>query len=128
MDPDADEGQRLSASSSRGGIDRDGKRKHRSSSPPTYELDTKKSSNSAQFSQVNGQSDAIMSMKPLSLSILGVEPIDEFIREVADWVHAMIMNRPNIDGQIEVEAKLGILKYKDSNQRLQHPVRVETSA
>lgn len=28
---------------------------------------------------------------------------------------------------MEVEAKLGVLKYKDGNHRLNHPVRVETS-
>ena len=68
-----------------------------------------------------------MSIPPLSLSILGVEPLDEFIKEIADWIHNLIINRPNIVGEVEVEAKLGLLKYRDSNQRLNHPVRVETS-
>lgn len=67
-------------------------------------------------------------LRPLSLSILGVEPTDEFILEIADWIHSLIMSRPaGLDGQIEVEAKLGVLKYKDANARLKHPIRVETS-
>ena len=67
-------------------------------------------------------------LRPLSLSILGVEPTDEFILEIADWIHSLIKARPaGLDGQIEVEAKLGVLKYKDANTRLKHPVRVETS-
>lgn len=78
-----------------------------------------------QSSDRNG--DISLSLKPLSLSILGVEPIDEFITEVADWIYGLIVNRPSISGQIEVEAKLGVLKYKDGNRRLNHPVRVETS-
>ena len=64
---------------------------------------------------------------PLSLSILGVEPLDEFIREVADFVHHMIMTRPNQEGAIEVEAKVGVLREKNSGQRLSFPVLVETS-
>ena len=66
-------------------------------------------------------------MQPLSLSILGVEPLDEFIREIADWIYDIIMSRPDIPGQVEVEAKLGIMKYRERDQRLAHPVRVETS-
>ena len=64
---------------------------------------------------------------PLSLSILGVEPLDEFIREVADFVHHMIMTRPNQEGAVEVEAKVGVLREKGSGQRLSFPVLVETS-
>lgn len=64
---------------------------------------------------------------PLSLSILGVEPLDEFIREVADFIHHMIMTRPNREGAVEVEAKVGVLREKSSGQRLGFPVLVETS-
>lgn len=64
---------------------------------------------------------------PLSLSILGVEPLDEFIREVADFIHHMIMTRPNREGTVEVEAKVGVLREKGSGQRLGFPVLVETS-
>ena len=66
-------------------------------------------------------------MPPLSLSILGVEPMDEFIREVADFVHHMILNRPDRGGVVEVEAKVGVLRDKASGQRLVFPVLVETS-
>ena len=67
-------------------------------------------------------------LPPLSMSIIGVEPIDEFIREVADWVHGIIMSRPDVGGHIEVEAKLGMLMYRDGSGRLNYPVRVETGA
>jgi polynucleotide 5'-triphosphatase len=67
-------------------------------------------------------------LPPLSLSILGVEPLDEFIREVADFVHHTIMTRPeHLGGTVEVEAKIGVLKDKQSGMRLQLPVLVETS-
>ncbi|KAI0795268.1 mRNA capping enzyme [Irpex lacteus] len=65
-------------------------------------------------------------LPPLSLSILGVEPLDEFIREVADFVHHMIMTRTERVGSVEVEAKIGVLRDKTSGQRLQFPVLVET--
>ncbi|KAL4069903.1 CYTH-like domain-containing protein [Scleroderma yunnanense] len=69
-----------------------------------------------------------MNLPPLSVSILGVEPLDEFIREIADFVHHMIVTRPNHgpDARVEVEAKVGILKDKTSNRRLVLPVLVET--
>ncbi|KAI0647666.1 CYTH-like domain-containing protein [Trametes meyenii] len=66
-------------------------------------------------------------LPPLSLSILGVEPLDEFIREVADFIHYQIGNRPaDLDGAVEVEAKIGVLRDRDTGQRLQLPVLVET--
>jgi hypothetical protein len=64
----------------------------------------------------------------LSLSILGVEPIDEFIKEIADFIHHMITTRPDHPrGVIEVEARVGILRDKHSGQRVGLPVLVETS-
>ncbi|KAF8887182.1 mRNA capping enzyme [Infundibulicybe gibba] len=66
------------------------------------------------------------SLPPLSLSILGVEPLDEFIKEIADFVHHMIMNRPDIGGNVELEAKIGILRERGTGQRLALPVLVET--
>ncbi|KAH7885244.1 CYTH-like domain-containing protein [Phlebopus sp. FC_14] len=68
------------------------------------------------------------SLPPLSVSILGVEPLDEFIREIADFVHHMIMTRPNFgpDARVEVEAKIGILRDRSSGKRLLLPVLVET--
>jgi hypothetical protein len=57
-----------------------------------------------------------------------VEPIDEFIREVADFVHHTITTRPaELQGDIEVEAKIGILRDRGTGNRLQLPVLVETS-
>ncbi|KAI6047550.1 CYTH-like domain-containing protein [Pisolithus marmoratus] len=69
-----------------------------------------------------------MNLPPLSVSILGVEPLDEFIREIADFVHHMIISRPNVgpDARVEVEAKLGVLRDKTSKERLMLPVLVET--
>ena len=67
-------------------------------------------------------------LKPLSLSILGVEPLDEFIREIADFIYSRIATRPpDLDGQIEVEAKLGLLKFRDADVRVGFPVLSETS-
>lgn len=72
-------------------------------------------------------SSSSSSLPPLSLSILGVEPLDEFILDVADFVHHMINTRPEGSGSVEVEAKIGILKNRMNDQRLALPVRVETS-
>lgn len=67
------------------------------------------------------------SLPPLSISILGVEPLDEFIKEIADFIHHMILTRPADKlGTVEVEAKLGLLKDR-AGQRIKLPVHVETS-
>lgn len=68
-------------------------------------------------------------LPPLSLSILGVEPLDEFILVVADFIHAMIRERPEHlqNGKIEVEAKIGVLREKNGSQRIALPVICETS-
>ncbi|CAK5284246.1 unnamed protein product [Mycena citricolor] len=64
---------------------------------------------------------------PLSLSILGVEPLDEFIREIADFIHYHIMNcPPDLQGKIEVEAKVGLLRDRNTNSRLMLPILTET--
>ncbi|CAL1712487.1 unnamed protein product [Somion occarium] len=65
-------------------------------------------------------------LPPLSLSILGVEPLDEFIVEVADFIHHMIRTKPEGPGLVEVEAKVGVLRDKGTGQRLQLPILVET--
>ncbi|KAL0576930.1 mRNA-capping enzyme subunit beta [Marasmius crinis-equi] len=69
-------------------------------------------------------------LPPLSLSILGVEPLDEFIKEIADFVHHMIVTNRVTElppgAVVEVEAKVGLLKDKMSGQRLGLPVLVET--
>ncbi|KAH9925358.1 mRNA triphosphatase CET1 [Epithele typhae] len=63
----------------------------------------------------------------LSPSIIGVEPLDEFIREIADFIHYTISTRPpDAGGAVEVEAKIGVLKDRSSGQRIQLPVLVET--
>jgi polynucleotide 5'-triphosphatase len=66
------------------------------------------------------------SLPPLSLSILGVEPLDEFIKEIADFIHHMIVTRPDFVGNVEVEAKIGILRDRVTGQRIALPVLVET--
>ncbi|KAG6827180.1 hypothetical protein H0H92_012890 [Tricholoma furcatifolium] len=75
-------------------------------------------------SPVNGHMS--QSLPPLSLSILGVEPLDEFIKEIADFVHHMIMTRPDLAGTVEVEAKIGVLRDKVTGQRIGLPVLVES--
>jgi len=65
-------------------------------------------------------------LPPLSHSILGVEPLDEFVLEIANFVHHMISTRPDVAGNIEVEAKIGLLRDTVSGERLKLPVLVET--
>jgi polynucleotide 5'-triphosphatase len=78
--------------------------------------------------RTNGRAATSSILPPLSLSILGVEPLDEFIREVADFVHHSIITRPlDLQGEIEVEAKIGVLKERGTGNRLYLPVLVETS-
>ena len=99
----------------------------RSTSPP---LKRPRRAPSPVHSDANGHesSNEGPSLPPLSLSILGLEPLDEFIKEIADFVHHMIMTRPDqLHGKVEVEAKIGILRDRMSGQRLALPVLVETS-
>ncbi|KAG1774879.1 CYTH-like domain-containing protein [Suillus placidus] len=85
------------------------------------------SSEATKVNQLSVPSTMNTSLPPLSLSILGVEPLDEFIREIADFVHHMIVTRPiHPDAKVEVEAKLGILRDRTSGQRMMLPVLVET--
>lgn len=67
------------------------------------------------------------SLPPLSLSILGVEPLDEFIKEIADFIHHMITSRPDLPGLVEVEAKIGLLRERGGGGRVLLPILVETS-
>lgn len=55
--------------------------------------------------------------------------MDEFIREVADFIHHMIgMGPRDLPGaMVEVEAKIGILRDRLSGNRLNLPVLTETS-
>lgn len=79
--------------------------------------------------QIVGGSNGHMGepLPPLSLSILGLEPLDEFIKEIADFIHHMIATRPDMAGNVEVEAKIGILRDRATGQRLVLPVLVESS-
>lgn len=58
----------------------------------------------------------------LEHSILNVEPMDELIREIADFVHRHIANRTE---HVEIEAKIGVLR-DHTGARIQLPVAVET--
>lgn len=99
------------------------KRARRTDSPP-YTSDTPNGHVHASGSGSGLQQQ----LQPLSLSILGVEPLDEFIKEIADFVHHMIMTRPDYPtGKVEVEAKIGVLRDRASGQRFALPVLVETS-
>jgi polynucleotide 5'-triphosphatase len=81
---------------------------------------------SSDRARTNGTATSVL--PPLSLSILGVEPLDEFIREIADFIHHLIATRPpDLQGEIEVEAKMGVIKDRGTGNRLQLPVLVETS-
>ena len=99
----------------------------RSTSPP---LKRPRRAPSPAQSDSNGHdlSNEGPSLPPLSLSILGLEPLDEFIKEIADFVHHMIMTRPDqLHGKVEVEAKIGVLHDRKTGKRLALPVLVETS-
>jgi len=104
-------------------------RRRRSSSPGEPSSKRTRYSPSHANGGSNGhQMTSNSSLSPLSLSILGVEPLDEFILTIADWVHQLIGTvADRQDGsQVEVEAKLGVLKYKVGNDRLHLPVMTET--
>jgi hypothetical protein len=98
----------------------------------SYSTNGNQSSSSQSHSQHPnaGSTAAPGSLPPLSLSILGIEPLDEFIKEVADFVYHMItvVSLKHPPGKIEVEAKVGLLRDRVSAKRLELPVLVETSA
>ncbi|KZT09295.1 mRNA capping enzyme [Laetiporus sulphureus 93-53] len=103
------------------------KRARRTPPPPATQPPTTGSPyNPTSNGNGKGYTPHASALPPLSVSILGVEPMDEFIREVADFVHHMISTRPEGPGQVEVEAKIGVLRDKMSGQRIQLPVLVET--
>lgn len=106
-------------------------RRRRSSSPGASSSKRTRYSPSQSNGGSNGhQMTSSNSLPPLSLSILGVEPLDEFILTIADWVHQLVGTvADRQDGSlVEVEAKLGVLKYKGSDERVKLPVMTETSA
>ncbi|GAA98734.1 hypothetical protein E5Q_05422 [Mixia osmundae IAM 14324] len=61
-------------------------------------------------------------IRPLEASMLGLAPIDEFTREVADWIWAFTRTLENV----EIEAKLGTLIDNRTQARIIFPVAVET--
>ena len=95
---------------------------------PDADYDGQRPSKRARRTPPPTESNGHIDQPPLSLSILGVEPSDEFILEVADFIHRHIMNRQDGEGVIEVEAKVGILREKNSGARVSLPICVETSA
>lgn len=102
------------------------RRRTRSPSPDNSVKKSRYSPSSSRPTTSNGMGTQL---NPLSLSILGVEPLDEFITEIADFIHKRIMSRlQHPDGQVEVEAKLGLLKPREENMRAAFPVLSETSA
>ena len=60
---------------------------------------------------------------PLEPSFVNYEPLDEFIREVADWIHYHANGQSNI----EVEAKFGTHLNEETGTRLRLPILVESS-
>lgn len=100
----------------------------RSSSPPPLKRSRRAASPLPQDTANGHASGSGQHLQPLSLSILGVEPLDEFIKEIADFIHHMIKTRPDYpNGKVEVEAKVGVLRDRNSGQRLGLPILVETS-
>jgi len=60
--------------------------------------------------------------EPLEPSILNAEPLDEFVLEIADWIHKVSLGKQNI----EVEAKVGLILDTRTNERVNLPVLTET--
>lgn len=58
----------------------------------------------------------------LEPSILNAEPFDEVMRYIADWIYNTAAGHANV----EIEAKIGILKEKGSEERVALPVMTET--
>ncbi|GAA5877906.1 hypothetical protein JCM3774_001766 [Rhodotorula dairenensis] len=62
---------------------------------------------------------------PLEPSVFNVEPIDEFTREVADWLWGFAQNLEW--DKVEIEAKIGVLlDQRAGGQRVHLPVPIET--
>jgi hypothetical protein len=95
--------------------------------PPTMSASGSESDQTAPRKRARGE-DGGGVLPPLSVSILGVDPVDELVREVADFVHAMIGMRAHDlgDARIEVEAKVGVVRERGKGTRLTLPVTCET--
>ncbi|KAH7108075.1 mRNA triphosphatase CET1 [Auriculariales sp. MPI-PUGE-AT-0066] len=73
----------------------------------------------------HGESSRVSSTRrPLEPSILNAEPWDEVMRTVADWIHANIHGKTNI----EIEGKVGRIIDTSTGKRLVEilPIRTET--
>ena len=70
-------------------------------------------------------------LSPWEESVTGNKPYEELSRKVADFLFVNVVSNPNmieIQGlgvQFEIEAKLGTLISKDTNQRVELPVATE---
>ncbi|CAK7218306.1 hypothetical protein SBRCBS47491_003465 [Sporothrix bragantina] len=70
-------------------------------------------------------------LSPWEESVTGDKPYEELSRKVADFLFVNVVSNPNmieIQGlgvQFEIEAKLGTLISKDTNQRIELPVATE---
>ncbi|KAH9480350.1 mRNA-capping enzyme subunit beta [Psilocybe cubensis] len=99
-------------------------------SPPYPTSSDPHSTNGHASTSASSSSNTTTSLPPLSLSILGVEPLDEFIKEIADFIHHMIVTRPYAHeypaARVEVEAKIGLLRDRATGGRVVLPVLVET--
>ena len=71
----------------------------------------------------NGMSAGDPYQFPLEPSFVNHEPLDEFTREVADWIYCHANGQPNI----EVEAKFGTHLSEETGTRLRLPILVESS-
>ncbi|PWN25973.1 mRNA triphosphatase CET1 [Jaminaea rosea] len=59
-------------------------------------------------------------------SIFGTDPLDDFLLSISSWIYHTSQGGhllgPDVDGEIEIEAKLGTLIDTRTNQRIVHPV------
>jgi len=75
-------------------------------------------------SRANGMSAGEPYQLGLEPSFVNYEPLDEFVREIADWIYHHANGQPNI----EVEAKFGIQLNEQNGTRLRLPILVESSS
>ena len=68
---------------------------------------------------------------PWEPSITGIRPYEEITKAVADWLFVHVVSRPDAGElasrgvEVEIEAKLGQLIHKDTNERFELPVVTE---
>ncbi|GAA5943634.1 mRNA triphosphatase [Sporobolomyces koalae] len=101
---------------------------HPMNPPPPRPSSSSSSSNtsapSSSFSKPPAPTSATRAPPPLEPSVFNVEPIDEFTREVADWLWGFCA--PLDWDKVEIEAKIGLLvDNKSGGQRVYLPVPTE---